>query len=100
MTIEGWLTGESDQSWRKDTPMNIPVTFLQQDGSDRFLVPVQVVTSPPAALPHDEGSTSHIGFPEAVRDGLAELARRSWNVQLPHRRYRRRQRARLRLSFS
>lgn len=82
----GWLTGDRDQLRRKDTPMNIPVTFLH-DGSDRFLVAVRVV-----------GAPTHGKLTELVRDGLAELGSRSWSVQLPHRRFRRRQRARLRLA--
>ena len=81
--------------------MNIPVTFLQQDGSDRFVVPVHIVSTPTAPVYHEEeATTSRITLAEQVREGLAEMARRSWSVQLPHRRFRRRQRARLRLSFS
>lgn len=81
--------------------MNIPVTFSQQGGSDRFVVPVHVVSAPTAPVYHEaEATTSRISFAEQVRDGLAEMARRSWSVQLPHRRFRRRQRARLGLSFA
>lgn len=67
--------------------MNIPVTFLHDDNSDRFQVPVQVVIAPTTGK-----------LTELVRDGLAEVGRRSWSVQLPHRRFRRRQRAKLRLA--
>lgn len=81
--------------------MTIPVTFIQSDGADHFVVPVHVVSPADAPVYHQvDASTSQITFPEAVRDRLVELARHSWSVQLPHRRYRRRQRARLRLSFS
>lgn len=82
--------------------MTIPVTFIQSDGADHFIVPVHVVRAQAAASAHHQAdaSTSQITFPEVVRDRLVELARHSWSVQLPHRRYRRRQRARLRLSFS
>ena len=82
--------------------MTIPVTFIQSDGADHFVVPVHVVNSGAAALAHHpvDAPTGQITFPEVVRDRLVELARHSWSVQLPHRRYRRRQRARLRLSFS
>ena len=82
--------------------MNIPVTFSRHDGSDHFVVPVRVVRSSVSTpvYQQEQESTSQITFGHLVRDGLAEMARRSWSVQLPHRRFRRRQRARLRLSFS
>lgn len=76
--------------------MNIPVTFLQQDGSDHFAVPVHVVRVAPAAdvepAPVDPAPASLSGL---VRSRLAALS-----VQLPHRRFRQRQRARLRLAIS
>ena len=67
--------------------MNIPVTFLHDDSTDHFLIPVRVVSAP-----------THGKLTEQVRDGMIEQSRRSWSVQLPHRRFRRRQRARLRLA--
>ena len=52
--------------------MNIPVTFSQQDGSDRFVVPVHIVSAPTAPAYHEEeATTSRITFAEQVRDGLA-----------------------------
>jgi hypothetical protein len=67
--------------------MNIPVTFLHDDSADRFLIPVRVVSAP-----------THGKLTELVHDGLFGQGRRPWSVQLPHRRFRRRQRARLRLA--
>ncbi len=78
--------------------MNIPVTFLQHDGSDRFLVPVHVVTVAVPALTA-AATISHSDAAPTGHTSLAELVR-SWSVQLPHRRFRRRQRARLRLAIS
>lgn len=59
--------------------MNIPVTFVHSS-SDRFLVPVQVAGAPTAGK---------------LTELLAEPGSRLWSVRLPHRRFRRRQRARL-----
>jgi hypothetical protein len=74
--------------------MNIPVTFLQQDGSDHFAVPVNVVSVAPIAV-LEAMPAEPISLSGLVRSGLAALS-----VQLPHRRFRRRQRARLRLAIS
>jgi hypothetical protein len=81
--------------------MNIPVTFLQQDGSDHFVVPVRVVSAAPVAdLEAQSADPAPVSLGGLVRDGLASLVHRSQSVQLPHRRFRRRQRARLRLAIS
>jgi hypothetical protein len=82
--------------------MNIPVTFLQQDGSDHFAVPVRVVSIAPVAdvVADSEADSAPVSLGVLVRDGLSGLVHRSLSVALPHRRFRRRQRARLRLAIS
>lgn len=82
--------------------MNIPVTFLQQDGSDHFVVPVRVVSVAPVADLEAQSAAepTPVSLGDLVRDGLAGLVHRSLSVALPHRRFRRRQRARLRLAIS
>lgn len=81
--------------------MNIPVTFMQQDGSDFFVVPVRVVSATPVAESEPRAAAAADGsLPGRMRDGLVGLVERSLSVSLPHRRFRRRQRARLRLAIS